>query len=84
MKRSLSYSFPDRFYKLIPFGDTKNTDDNWLAGIALRDAMRSLNDRERRIIRLRFFEGRTQMEVAREIHLSPNKRKEDSGPFLTI
>ena len=46
-------------------GDTKNTDDNWLAGIALRDAMRSLNDRERRIIRLRFFEGRTQMEVAR-------------------
>ena len=54
------------------------------AGIALRDAMRSLNDRERRIIRLRFFEGRTQMEVAREIHLSPNKRKEDSGPFLTI
>lgn len=65
-------------------GDTKNTDDNWLAGIALRDAMRSLNDRERRIIRLRFFEGRTQMEVAREIHLSTNKRKEDSGPFLTI
>ena len=65
-------------------GDTKNTDDNWLAGIALRDAMRSLNDRERRIIRLRFFEGRTQMEVAREIHLSPNKRKKDSGPFLTI
>lgn len=65
-------------------GDTKNTDDNWLAGIALRDAMRSLNDRERRIIRLRFFEGRTQMEVAREIHLSPNKRKEDPGPFLTI
>lgn len=65
-------------------GDTKNTDDNWLAGIALRDAMRSLNDRERRIIRLRFFEGRTQMEVAREIHLTPNKRKEDSGPFLTI
>ena len=65
-------------------GDTKNTDDNWLAGIALRDAMPSLNDRERRIIRLRFFEGRTQMEVAREIHLSPNKRKEDSGPFLTI
>lgn len=65
-------------------GDTKNTDDNWLAGIALRDAMRSLNDRERRIIRLRFFEGRTQMEVAREIHLSPNKRKEDSDSLLTI
>lgn len=65
-------------------GDTRNTDDHWLADIALREAIDSLNDREKRIIRLRFFEGRTQMEVAREIHLSPNKRKEDSGPFLTI
>lgn len=34
---------------------------------------------EKRIIRLRFFEGRTQMEVAREIHLSPNKRKQEKG-----
>ena len=80
----VSRSLRDTAYRALQIGDTKNTDDNWLAGIALRDAMRSLNDRERRIIRLRFFEGRTQMEVAREIHLSPNKRKEDSGPFLTI
>ena len=65
-------------------GDTRNTDDHWLADIALREAIDSLNDREKRIIRLRFFEGRTQMEVAREIHIAPNKRKEDSGPFLTI
>ena len=69
----------DAVYVMDQVGDTKNTDDNWLAGIALRDAMRSLNDRERRIIRLRFFEGRTQMEVAREIHLSPNKRKQEKG-----
>ena len=54
-------------------GDTRNTDDHWLADIALREAIDSLNDREKRIIRLRFFEGRTQMEVAREIHISPNK-----------
>ena len=51
-------------------GDTRNTDDHWLADIALREAIDSLNDREKRIIRLRFFEGRTQMEVAREIHIS--------------
>ena len=37
------------------------------------------NTDEKRIIRLRFFEGRTQMEVAREIHLSPNKRKQEKG-----
>ena len=54
-------------------GDTRNTDDHWLAAID------SLDDREKRIIRLRFFEGRTQMEVAREIHLSPNKRKQEKG-----
>ena len=60
-------------------GDTRNTDDHWLAAIALREAIDSLDDREKRIIRLRFFEGRTQMEVAREIHLSPNKRKQEKG-----
>ena len=51
-------------------GDNKNTDEQWLASIALREAIDSLNEREKRIIRLRFFEGRTQMEVADEIHIS--------------
>ena len=51
-------------------GDNKNTDEQWLARIALREAIDSLNDREKKIIRLRFFEGRTQMEVAEEIHIS--------------
>ena len=51
-------------------GDNKNTDENWLARIALREAIDSLSEREKRIIRLRFFEGRTQMEVAEEIHIS--------------
>ena len=50
--------------------DTRNTDDHWLAAIALREAIDSLDDREKRIIRLRFFEGRTQMEVAGEIGIS--------------
>lgn len=51
-------------------GDTRNTDDHWLAAIALREAIDGLDDREKRIIRLRFFEGRTQMEVAGEIGIS--------------
>ena len=55
-------------------GDNKNTDEQWLASIALREAIDSLNEREKKIIRLRFFEGRTQMEVAEEIHISQNER----------
>ena len=55
-------------------GDNKNTDEQWLARIALREAIDSLNEREKKIIRLRFFEGRTQMEVAEEIHISQNER----------
>ena len=51
-------------------GDHKNTDDHWLASLALREAIDSLNDREKKIIRMRFFEGRTQMEVAEEIRIS--------------
>ena len=49
--------------------DEKNSDEVWLEGIALREAMRKLNDREKLILNLR-FEGRTQMEVAEEIGIS--------------
>lgn len=51
-------------------GDTKNTDEQWLEHIALKEAISKLNDRERHILNLRFFEGKTQMEVAEEIHIS--------------
>ncbi len=61
-------------------GDNKNTDEQWLASIALREAIDSLNDREKKIIRLRFFEGRTQMEVAEEIHISHNKMQSSAAP----
>jgi RNA polymerase sporulation-specific sigma factor len=44
--------------------DTKNTESNWMEHIALRDAFRSLGDREKRILSLRFYDGKTQMEVA--------------------
>ena len=50
--------------------DTKNTDEKWLEQIALRDAMTRLGEREKQILALRFYEGRTQMEVAREIGIS--------------
>ena len=51
-------------------GDTKNTDEQWLERIALKEAMEQLSQREQNILRMRFFEGRTQMEVAKEIHIS--------------
>lgn len=50
--------------------DTKNTDDKWIEHIALREAMGQLSDREKRILALRFYDGRTQMEVAGEVGIS--------------
>ena len=50
--------------------DTKNGDDKWLEGVSLREAMHKLNDREKYILFLRFYHGRTQMEVADEIGIS--------------
>ena len=50
--------------------DTRNTDEHWLERIALRDAMGQLGKREKEILTLRFREGKTQMEVAREIGIS--------------
>ncbi len=51
-------------------GDPKNTDEQWLMQIALDQAMRGLSRREKHILWLRFFDGRTQMEVAGEIGIS--------------
>ena len=50
--------------------DNKNTDENWLERIALRDAFRSLGEREKHILSLRFFDGKTQMEVANLVGIS--------------
>jgi RNA polymerase sporulation-specific sigma factor len=50
--------------------DTKNTDERWIEHIALREAMKQLSDREKRILALRFYDGRTQMEVAGEVGIS--------------
>ncbi|MBE6927363.1 MAG: RNA polymerase sporulation sigma factor SigG [Ruminococcaceae bacterium] len=50
--------------------DTKNTDEQWIERIALREAMARLAEREKRILSLRFFDGKTQMEVASEVGIS--------------
>ena len=51
-------------------GDPRNNDEHWLEQIALTDAMRRLSPREKRILALRFYDGRTQTEVAREVGIS--------------
>lgn len=50
--------------------DNKNTDMSWLEKIALSEAIERLSDREKRILALRFYEGKTQMEVASEVGIS--------------
>ncbi len=50
--------------------DTKNTDEKWLERIALRDAFSTLSQREKQILILRFYDGKTQMEVAGQVGIS--------------
>ena len=50
--------------------DTKNTDEQWLERIALQDAIDRLGEREKHILSLRFYEGKTQMEVSAEVGIS--------------
>ena len=60
----------DAIYVMDQVSDEKNTDEKWIEGLSLKEAMLKLNDREKLILNLRFFEGRTQMEVAEEIGIS--------------
>ena len=50
--------------------DRNNTDESWIEQIALRDALDRLGEREKRILALRFYQGKTQMEVSQEIGIS--------------
>lgn len=59
----------DTIYVMDQIGD-KNDDTNWLEEIAIKEAIKNLSDREKKIIGLRFFQGKTQMEVAAEIGIS--------------
>lgn len=59
----------DTIYVMDQIGD-QNSDDNWVDEILLRQSIKDLNPREKKILRLRFMEGKTQMEVAKEIGIS--------------
>ena len=50
--------------------DDKNTDESWLDQISMQQAIRDLSDREKRILALRFYDGKTQMEVSKEVGIS--------------
>lgn len=60
----------DALYVMDQIWDKKNREEKWVEDLALRDAMARLEDRERYIIQLRFFEGKTQTEVAEQIRIS--------------
>lgn len=60
----------DALYIEDSIADERNSDERWLASIALKDAVERLSEREKNIIYLRYFEGKTQMEVAQEVHIS--------------
>ena len=60
----------DTLYVMDQVSDKKNREENWVENLALQEAMQRLNDREKHIVTLRFYEGKTQMEVAKEIGIS--------------
>ena len=60
----------DAIFVMDQVSDDKNTDIKWLENLSLTEALKRLNEREKHILNLRFFEGKTQMEVAEEIGIS--------------
>ena len=60
----------DAIFVMDQVSDEKNTDNQWLENLSITEALKRLGDREKHILNLRFFEGRTQMEVADEIGIS--------------
>ncbi|MBQ8413527.1 MAG: RNA polymerase sporulation sigma factor SigG [Lachnospiraceae bacterium] len=60
----------DILYLMDQVSDKKNREENWIENISLKEAMKRLDEREFNIIKLRFFEGKTQTEVAEEVSIS--------------
>ena len=60
----------EKIFVMDQIKDKKNSDEMWAENITIKEAMKKLRDKEKMIISKRFFEGRTQMEVAEEIGLS--------------
>jgi len=60
----------ESIYVMDQVKDTKNTDEHWAENLTITEAMKKLNEREKLIMNKRFYDGRTQMEVAEEIGIS--------------
>ena len=60
----------DEIYVMDQISDSKNSDNSWIENISIKEGMNKLKDREKHILNLRFFDGKTQMEVADEIGIS--------------
>ena len=60
----------DTLYVMDQISDKQNREEKWIENLSLREAMQRLSDRERNIIEMRFYEGKTQMEVAEEVGIS--------------
>ena len=60
----------DSIYVMDQISDTNSSDEIWLENIAIKEAMKTLTDRERTIINLRYYKNKTQMEIAEEIGIS--------------
>ena len=61
----------DTLYVMDQISDKKNKEEKWVENIVLNEALKGLSERERKIIDMRFFKGKTQMEIADEIGISP-------------
>ena len=60
----------DTLYVMDQISDKKNKEENWVLDLSINNALEHLNERDEQIIKLRYFEGKTQIEVADEIHIS--------------
>lgn len=60
----------DTLYVMDQISDRKNREENWIENLSLQNAMERLGSRERKIVELRYFQGKTQMEVSEEIGIS--------------
>lgn len=60
----------DTLYVMDQISDKKNREETWIEELSLNEALKRLPDREKQIVELRFFRGRTQIEVARELEIS--------------
>ena len=60
----------DSLYVMDQISDKNNNDENWITNIAITEAIKKLTEREKRILTLRFYRGKTQTEVSAEIGIS--------------